>query len=223
MPDPRATTNDDAARLGTIRLRRVRSHVRVSATDVIDRPRPARAAGTWVVAISALFLLVAAPLARAATHSQKIDPFAAGWTVSAKASGYCASASAATKRPDAFRCYRGSYAIMDPCFSSPSSSGEVLCVDSPWSKKAIEVQLTKPVPVAAPDGTASIWAVVLANGARCTIDNEDTDVAFGHTVGWACTNGELAQGLHSGSTWWALWQPSSGIRWRHVSIRMLYR
>src|SRR6476659_5355065 len=53
--------------------------------------------------------LATAPTAMSATHRQKVDPFAAGWTVTAKDSGYCQSSSASTKRSDAFRCFYGSY------------------------------------------------------------------------------------------------------------------
>jgi hypothetical protein len=177
-----------------------------------------RMIGAFAVAL----LLVTAPTAISSTHRQKVDPFAAGWTVAAKASGYCDSTAESTKRSDAFRCYRGSYRIIDPCFSSPSASGAVRCVEEPWTRKAIEVQLTKPLPASAPGGE-QVWAVALANGERCAIWPENTEKSFGHVIGWTCTNGELAQGLHSGKTWWALWQPSNGAPWTHVSIRTLYR
>jgi hypothetical protein len=175
-----------------------------------------------VAAIVGALVLATAPTAASATHRQKIDPFAPGWTVAAHASGYCESAATLTKRSDAFRCYRGSYQIMDPCFSSPSASGNVLCVAAPWSRKAVEVQLTKPLP-ATGQGSEPVWAVALANGDHCSITPDTTDTSYGHVIGWVCTNGELAQGLHSGKSWWALWQPSSGARWKHVSIRTLYR
>jgi hypothetical protein len=67
-----------------------------------------------------------------------------------------------------------------------------------------------------------VWAVVLANGGRCT-STEAVDRSFGHAIGWTCTNGDLAQGLHSGKTWWALWQPSNGAQWKHIAIRTLFR
>jgi hypothetical protein len=173
-------------------------------------------------AIGVALLLALPSTAASATHRQKVDPFAAGWKVAAKASGYCDSAANTTTRSDAFRCYRGSYQIIDPCFSPPSASGQVLCVDAPWNHKAIELQLTKPLPAAGP-GSEPIWAVALANGDRCTITPESTDTSHGRVIAWACTNGELAEGLHSGRTWWAMWQPSNGAPWKHVAIRTLYQ
>lgn len=180
-------------------------------------------ASRWVIGAFALSLLLGtAPAAVSSTHHQRVDPFASGWTVAAKDSGYCESAATSTQRSDAFRCYRGSYQIIDPCFSSPGTSGVVRCVEQPWTSRAVEVQLTKPLPASSP-GSEQIWAVALANGERCVIWPEDTERSFGHVIGWTCTNGEVAQGLHSGKTWWALWQPSNGAPWKHVSIRTLYR
>lgn len=166
--------------------------------------------------------LVTTPTATSATHLQKVDPFAAGWTVSGSDSGYCDAAATTTTRSDAFRCYKGSYDIFDPCFSSPAAGGDVRCVAAPWSRKSIEVHLTKALPTSNP-GSEQVWAVALANGGRCVIDPQSTDTSHGHVIAWGCTNGDLARGLHSGVTWWALWQPSNGARWTHVSIRTLYR
>ena len=67
-----------------------------------------------------------------------------------------------------------------------------------------------------------VWAMVPANGGRGT-STEAVDTSFGHAIGWTCSNGDLAQGLHSAKTWWALWQPSNGARWKHVAIRTLFR
>ena len=208
-------------------MRRRFAGVRIlSARDIAIGLRPARGATRRGV-ISAVvvgigIVLATAPTTMSATHRQKVDPFAAGWTVTGKDSGYCQSSAVSTKRSDAFRCFYGSFQIYDPCFSSAAVGGVVRCVVAPWSRKAFEVQMTKPLP-AAGAGLESIWGVALANGGRCSITPESTDTSHAHVIGWTCTNGDLAQGLHSGTTWWALWQPSSGVPWKHVSIRTLYR
>jgi hypothetical protein len=170
----------------------------------------------------AVLVLAVAPPAVSATHTEKVDPFAAGWTIRSTDLGSCFSDSTSSKRPNAYRCYQGTNYVRDPCFSSPSSSATVRCVETPWSRKAEEVRLTKPLP-AIGQGLELVWAVALANGARCFIWPDAPDVFYGHRVGWTCTKGEAAQGLHSGTTWWALWQPTSGVPWTHVAIRTLYR
>jgi hypothetical protein len=195
-------------------LAAMRRHRRTGGMDV-------RRTGSWAGAMLAVLALLTAPAAWSATHEQRVDPFAAGWTTTGHDTGYCTAGAESTHRSDAYRCFRGSYSIEDPCFASPTDPGKVRCPYAPWNRKAFEVQLTKPLPVL-PQGPALVWAVVLANGGRCTsIDAVDT--SFGHVIGWTCTNGDLAQGLHSGRTWWALWQPSNGAPFKHVAIRTLLR
>jgi hypothetical protein len=196
----------------------------LAAMRAYSRTRGVRAVGRnlrWAGAIVAVLALVTAPAAWASTHDQRVDPFAAGWTATGNDTGYCSTGAESTKRSDAYRCFRGSYAIEDPCFAAPGNTGTVRCPYAPWSRKTFEVQLTKPLPVLA-QGPAMVWAVVLANGGRCT-STEALDKSFGHAIAWTCTNGELAQGLHSEKTWWALWQPSNGAPWKHISIRTLFR
>jgi hypothetical protein len=179
---------------------------------------PRRLVGAIVVAL----VLATAPAALSATGGQKVDPFADGWTITSTVSGSCFTGSISTQRPDAFRCFAGANSLVDPCFSSPAASGEVLCVPEPWSRKAIEIRLTKPLPQIG-HGPARVWAVELANGGRCNVSTGANSVSHGRVVGWYCTNGVLAQRLHPGATWWAWWQPKSGGQWKRVTIRTAYR
>jgi hypothetical protein len=213
---------EDRASRGGDEIRSVESFARCRSIETIGEiVRRARVQIGPIVGAIFVASLVVLPNAFASTHRQAVDPFSSGWSAT-KDSGYCSSAATSTKRADAFRCYRGSYQILDPCFSSPAANGVVRCVAAPWTRKSVELQLTKPLP-AGGQGVESFWAVTLANGGNCTISPETTDVSYAHVVGWVCTNGELAQGLHSGKSWYALWQPSSGVRWKHIAIRTLYR
>jgi hypothetical protein len=58
--------------------------------------------------------------------------------------GYCWTGSLAISRSDAWRCSVGNY-IYDPCFSSATASGEVVCPNADLTSGLL-IRLTKPLP-----------------------------------------------------------------------------
>jgi hypothetical protein len=188
----------------------------------------ARPRGVFRVAMVLALTLGAVPSAWGSTGGIRVEPFAAdgslaaGWSTTAKVSGSCFTGAIATQRSDAFRCFAGASTLVDPCFSSPAGKAEVLCVLAPWSRAAIEIRLTKPLP-AAGHGPGRVWAVELANGGRCNVSTGANGVSHGRVVGWYCTNGALAEQLHPAATWWSWWQRKGGGQWKRVKIRTVYR
>jgi hypothetical protein len=106
--------------------------------------------------------------------------------------GYCWTGSLAVDHRDAWRCMSGNL-IYDPCFSSPTAKGVVLCPASgPWSRTAIEITLTRKLPTKygnrrAPSTSGLPWALVTASGWRCELNTGATTVVSGRRANYACT------------------------------------
>jgi hypothetical protein len=137
---------------------------------------------------------VAAPASAADTQAEVFQPFAHGRpTVQIHhASGACFSGSIASPRRDAWRCLIGN-AIADPCFSSRSAHGIVVCPD-PSVRTGVEIRLTKPLPRhlgnhAAPSLTLAPWLIEIAGGRRCQ-PLTGTSVAIGAVrMNYGCSGG----------------------------------
>jgi hypothetical protein len=122
--------------------------------------------------------------------------------VATTGSGVCGYESAdAIGRPDAWDCISESDVIYDPCFENPYADpegmGEVACFDSPFSPDVTVLTLTEPL---VRDKEAATdqddiqpwdlpWAVVLANGDRCTLLGGTLTVVAGETVHYGCEQG----------------------------------
>ena len=112
--------------------------------------------------------------------------------------GSCWEGSVAADRSDAYRCSTSGDDIYDPCFALPGMGFVVCPTDGgPWDGTAIEMTLTKPLPVntAADRGTSGLpWAIELANGARCTAQTGTTNVVDGMSGEYTCSNGDYLYG-----------------------------
>ena len=117
-------------------------------------------------------------------------------------SGVCGyESSDAIGRPDAWDCISDSDVVYDPCFENPYTDpegmGEVACFDSPFSPDVTVSTLTEPLvrdkeAASDPDDIQPWdlpWAVVLANGDRCTLLGGTLTVVAGQTVHYGCEQG----------------------------------
>lgn len=101
--------------------------------------------------------------------------------IAAHVTGQCFSQSLSL--PDAYRCMAGN-TILDPCFApSNGAAGRVVCAQTPWSP-AYEMTVEGGLPSATPaSGRAAVWAIQLANGARCsTLQHLRTEVGGEYLV-----------------------------------------
>lgn len=148
---------------------------------------------------AAIVVTVLAPgSAAAGTHTKAsvYTPFASSGTptvhVASTVRGHCWTGSLAAARSDAWRCLSGNL-IYDPCFSSPTAPGIVLCPASgPWSRRAIEIKLTAQLPTkyanpGEPSTTGLPWALVTTSGWKCRLDTGATSVVRGRRANYACT------------------------------------
>ncbi|MBA2519395.1 MAG: hypothetical protein H0V24_07000 [Chloroflexia bacterium] len=148
-------------------------------------------------------------------------------TVVSEDSGVCAHESLSIPgRPDAWDCIGGeSSAIYDPCFADPfmipDETGNLVCVDSPFSTEIVRFTLTEPlsiekdvddpmaaampgpagadpmatnVPEADPEHWELPWALELANGERCTLLTGATAAFAGDRLNYGCENGGYVLG-----------------------------
>jgi hypothetical protein len=151
-----------------------------------------------VMAAGILVAVVAPTAAAAATHTRaSIDtPVASSGAptvhVASTVRGHCWIGSLAAARSDAWRCLTGNL-IYDPCFSSPSAPGIVLCPASgPWTPRAIKIKLTAKLPTkyanpGRPSTTGLPWALVTTSGWRCRLATGATSVVQGRRANYVCT------------------------------------
>ena len=142
---------------------------------------------------SALALACAAvAAAHLETATTLFEPFTAAGapTIHVKqASGHCWTGSLSSPRSDAWRCFEGNY-ILDPCFSSASVAGRVVCPNS-GLKDGIELKLTKPLPrKQANSGRLSLgerpWQLELAGGRHCVFASGATSVIGRRRLNYFC-------------------------------------
>lgn len=112
--------------------------------------------------------------------------------------GSCWTGSIAAPVIGAYRCLRGEQ-ILDPCFAATPSASYANCYASPWS--AVQVlRLTKPLPRPGPGVLPDkLWALQLANGARCVAETGTVEIVHGVALAYGCANGAVAGLLPSGS------------------------
>jgi hypothetical protein len=125
-----------------------------------------------LLAVPCVIAVLATPAAAgAATRAHHFTPFEA---VGQLKTGYRVSHTAGTcprpshvdsRRHDAWRCNTGNL-ILDPCFESPVSDTEVVCVTSPWTHKAVLVRAVLPSRQGESRSTAP-WAIELSHHRRC--------------------------------------------------------
>jgi hypothetical protein len=94
-----------------------------------------------VLALAVLLSVSAPTSAGAATTVERYTPFTPSGEVKPKLrtsrrSGDCFTSSYAAPRSDTWRCISNSF-IYDPCFESPLHSNKVVCVRSPWARRAV--------------------------------------------------------------------------------------
>jgi hypothetical protein len=136
--------------------------------------------------------------------------------------GSCVAGSRADPRADAWRCLVGSETL-DPCFSG--LAGVVLCPDgTPYSRDAVEVRLTKPLPRARanPPGDPTRrppWVIVTATGAYCyRVTGMSAEVA-GKPITYGCAGASSIGGTPDRAR--AVWTVSllpTGTSKRYVTV-----
>ena len=85
--------------------------------------------------------------------------------------GSCFTGSIAAFRDDAWRCMSGN-SLLDPCFSSTTARGIVLCPIGPWSSSAVKLGLTRGLPrsqadKARPSTSGHPWGIRTGSGWKC--------------------------------------------------------
>jgi hypothetical protein len=131
-----------------------------------------------------------------------------------------------SSRPDAWRCL-----VEDPCFENPVIQNQLLCVGSPWARSGylVRSRLDEQSHGTRPGGRP--WAVVLANGKRCTFLAGGTAVGpGGHRLNYGCGRAPNAGFLfgiprRDRPTWTIRFSRKTfdEARYRWVNIRMVWR
>ena len=188
------------------------------------------------VAIAALSLAlgVAPSMTLAATEVKHYrawdangDPLVSAFTESA---GACNTESFKSSRADAWRCFANGALIFDPCFENPLFEREVLCVGSPWAREGVLLRTSIDESNHGNRPGGRPWAVVLANGKRCTFLSGGTGVGpGGHRLNYACGrvgNGGFLYGIPNRRrpTWTIRYAKNPDPpRYRRVKIRVAWR
>src|SRR4051812_16554969 len=86
-------------------------------------------------------MLVATGTSEAATRKRHFSPFDSFGNIKSsfsvkRRSSDCNSESFVNGRSDAWRCFVGN-TILDPCFEAPFEEDVAVCVESPWSHRAV--------------------------------------------------------------------------------------
>jgi hypothetical protein len=162
-----------------------------------------------LLAVSCAIAALAVPAATAArTRVHHFTPFDA---VGQLKSGYRASHSAGScpqpsfvdsLRHDSWRCNTGNL-IRDPCFESPVSDTELVCVTSPWTNKALVVRVLLPARKGESRSSAP-WALQLASRRRCVFVSGGTNTIGRKRLNYVCgRHGPVLYGVpdRRRSTW----------------------
>jgi hypothetical protein len=161
-----------------------------------------------LLAATCLVVALAVPaVAGARTKVHHFTPFDA---VGQLKSGYLATHSPGdcpqpsfvdSRRHDVWRCNTGNL-IRDPCFESPVSDTEVVCVTSPWTHKALVVRALLPARQGESHSSAP-WAIKLARR-RCVFISGGTNAIGRRRLNYACgRHGPVLYGVPNRSkpTW----------------------
>lgn len=134
--------------------------------------------------------------------------------------GSCFSQSAASSRPDAFRCIIDN-AIQDPCFAPADASVVVVCPVGPEGP-VNRINLDAPVTFAAEQDHLSPWLIELDNGASCGPYTGAMTSIGDLTPTYGCTDGVNVLGpIDTSSALWTVQidDPSSTVlRQAHVLV-----
>jgi hypothetical protein len=166
--------------------------------------------------ITIVALLCATPTGALATQTQSKIFYA--FTQSGKptiptnvVSGYCWTGSLAIPRSDAWRCFVGNY-IYDPCFSSATASGEVVCPNANLSSGLL-IRLTKPLPYRYADRRRPSladppWDLETVNGEHYVLLTGAGEIVDGKRGNYGCSCGGRTwlRGLpdRSSHPWWTI-------------------
>lgn len=142
--------------------------------------------------------------------------------ITQRLNGSCFAGSlAASGRSDAWRCTVKN-TIYDPCFGN---GDKLVCLSSPWSKEAVQLTVTKPLP--ADNSNESVkpahgipWGLELANGEHCTLLTGATSGFAGMRANYACGKDGLAYGDidKSRSLWKVFYQADDDVTIKQVPI-----
>jgi hypothetical protein len=110
-----------------------------------------------------------------------------GLHVVERATGSCWINSIVTTRPDAWRC-ASKHFILDPCFALSYSSGQVACVNSPFSPSVTILRLSAALPRvdAGQAGSGLPWALRLSSGDQCVFVAGASSVVAGMRANYFC-------------------------------------
>lgn len=143
-------------------------------------------------------------------------------------SGYCFTGSSAADRRDAWRCLTGNL-IEDPCFSASASARSVVCPLGPWTRRALRIRLTRPLPGKfanhpAPSLHVQPWAIELFGGHRARFSSGASSVVEGDRLNYSFGSG-TSEGLWGypdrSAEPWTIFDAPFGAQHltRHVAIR----
>jgi hypothetical protein len=145
--------------------------------------------------------------------------------------GYCWTNSIATDRIDAWRCFGGGSYIYDPCFSSGSMRGVVLCPTVWWKGSGIQIKLTKSLPkpfgkLPRPSTRLRPWAIETFSGLHCQANTGAGTVKDGLDSSYFCILSDqvLWGGASRKTQPWTIYvaPPSAPSLTRRANIRIAW-
>jgi len=143
----------------------------------------------------------------ATVSSTQVIKFVPTGPTSTQVSGECFVSSIAATRSDAWRCMTGNE-ILDPCFSIPNNTTQVLCVPNPTDPSTfVTMNLTKPLPAAEPVTTQHPWFLQLADGTVCNFFTGATGAVNGERINYGCSDG-----------WVIIGDPQQGTVWKAQEV-----
>lgn len=139
--------------------------------------------------------------------------------------GVCLQQSESIKREDAWRC-SAKGTILDPCFINPyRNQKQAFCLNTPWSKKAIELILGKKVGFSAGEkldvSQAYPWAIELVGALQCyAISAKERTFFQGLPLHYRCRDGSyLLGGLQRCTQPWSILRRDHNAKVTTVAIR----
>ncbi|MGA8575881.1 MAG: hypothetical protein WB609_09435 [Candidatus Cybelea sp.] len=154
--------------------------------------------------VFALSLLAPTP---AATRTQTVifmpwtrDGLGHHFGVAAKVKGACFAHSRATSRPDAWRCSARDD-VYDPCFEGLADTGEVACVETPFSTSIVLIRLGKPLAASSKSFARWLehkgvpWGLRLAGGDKCVYVTGASYLIAGKRLNYACERSGWVAGV----------------------------
>lgn len=181
-------------------------------------------------ALAALVLLLAPAGAAAKTRVVKYSPFTSDGAIKSRIktvsrSGSCRFDSRLALRDDAWRCRTGR-TRRDPCFDNPVVEDEVVCVKSPWSRRAAVIDAPLDDSDRAYKTSSRPWALRVGRK-RCLYKPGSKRKVHGHRLSYTCgRHGPYLFGSpsHRKRTWTIrIAKTRRGKGLRRAKIRVAYR